>query len=107
MSTQTSTAPEPYWVEGNRARKAAQIVGVLLDIGATPADVAAFTDDDKRMTEAAAGTKRGSDKTWRVVIEMLAGSARQRSLCPFCGHGDPLGVPGPAKPVGHDGPCAQ
>lgn len=104
MTTQTA---EPPWVADARARKAAQIAAVLIDMGATAADVVAFTDADRRMAEAQARTRRGSDDTWRVVAEMLAGSARQRSLCPFCHHGDPEGLPGPRKPLGHPGPCAR
>lgn len=101
----TTTTAEPAYVEFARARKAAQLVDVLLSMGATAQDVAEFTDPDRRMTEAVAGTRKGSDKTWRVVIEMLAGSARRRSLCPFCGHGNPLGGVGPPLMVGHDGEC--
>lgn len=104
----TTTATEPPWVAEARRRKAAQIAGVLVDMGATADDVAHFTDADKRMAEQAAHVRnRGSDATWRIVTEMIAESARGRALCPFCGHGDPEGVPGPPQPFGHAGPCSQ
>lgn len=104
----TSTATEPPFVHEARIRKAAQIAGVLIGWGATADIVARFTDGDRRATERVAGVRnRGSDDTWRIVVEMVAGSARERALCPFCGHGDPEGVPGPRQSLGHDGPCSQ
>jgi hypothetical protein len=103
----TTTSTEPPWVEAARARKAAQLVDVLLQIGATADDVAAFTDADRRTTEAQARTRPGSPKTWAMVAEMLAGSARKRAWCPFCGLGNPDGEYGPPLPVGHKGPCRR
>lgn len=102
-----TTTTEPPWVESARTRKAAQLVGVLMAMGATAEDVAAFTDEDRRMTEVQAGTRKGSAKTWAMVAEMLAGSARKRAWCPFCGLGNPDGDVGPPLPVGHDGPCRR
>jgi hypothetical protein len=83
------------------------IASHLLGLSATADDVAHFNDDDRRMAEKSAGTRKGSDDTWRMVIEMLAASHRGRALCPFCGHGDPEGVAAPPQPFGHPGPCSR
>jgi hypothetical protein len=103
----TQAAAEPWWVESNRARKAAQIAAALQAMGVTAEAAADYDHRHRRAAEAAAGTRKGSNATWRVVIEMLAGSARGRALCPFCGLGDPEGEPGPPMTVGHQGPCRR
>jgi hypothetical protein len=74
-----------------RVRKADRLATTLRTLGATADDVAHFTDDDRRMAEASAAVRRGSDDTWRLVTEMLAGSAAPLALCPTCGLGDPEG----------------
>lgn len=102
MTTRTSTA-EPSWVPQQRAYKAARLAEALRELGVTADDVARFTAKDRRMAEKATGTNRGSDDTWRLVADMLAGSAQVD--CPFCGHGDPRGTPGPSHRYGHHGPC--
>lgn len=103
----TKTAPEPWFVAQQRADKAARLATSLRSIGATAADVVAFTEDDRRAAEAAAAVRRGSATTWRLATDMLAGSTRSDALCPTCGLGDPLGEPGPRKPFGHTGECSR
>lgn len=103
----TATKSEPWFVPEQRARKAAALATVLRSIGATAEQVIHFTEDDKRETETVAAVNKGSDKTWRLVVEMLAGSSAPDALCPTCGIGDPDGVPGPRKPFMHEGRCAR
>lgn len=103
----TTTQVEPRFVVEARIRKADALAHLLRNYGETAADVATYTPEDRRMAEAEAEVKASSDKTWRVVIEMLAGSSNPDALCPFCHRGDPEGDPGPRKAYGHDGPCAQ
>lgn len=103
MTTRTSTVELPPWVAPKRALKAAEFAGQLRRLGVTADDVAHFTADDRKMAEKATGIGRRSDETWLLTASMLAGSAQVD--CPFCGHGDPQGVPGPPLPYGHDEPC--
>lgn len=104
----TTNTAEPWYVPGQRKLKAARIVDCLRLLGVTAADAVQFDQKDRRMAEAAAGvTNRGSDNTWRIVIEMLAGSSREEALCPTCGHGNPLGAIGPPMPYLHEGECRQ
>jgi hypothetical protein len=104
VTTQTSTL-EPAWVAQQRVYKAAQFAEALRRLGVTADDVAHFTDKDRRMAEKATRIGRRSDETWLLTASMLAGSARVD--CPFCNHGDPLGVPGPPKLYGHTDPCSR
>jgi hypothetical protein len=90
-----------------RARKALAIVNTCLLRGLDADAAAHLTDAQRREVEQQAGVRKGSEATWRQAIGMLAGSSQPEALCPFCGHGDPEGVPGPPKPFRHDGPCAQ
>ena len=103
-----ATHDVPAFVADRRAQKADQIARRMIDRGITAAQAARLTEDERREIEVAAGVKRpGSDRTWRVVVEMLAGSHMPGALCMTCGIGDPDGVPGPPKPYGHEGPCAR
>lgn len=102
MTTRTSTV-EPAWVAEKRVYKAAQFADLLRRLGVTADDIAHFTDADRKMAEKATGLGRRSSATWMLTVSMLAGSAQVD--CPFCGHGDPQGVPGPPLPYGHDEPC--
>lgn len=102
MTTQTSTK-EPTWVASQRVYKAAEFAQKLKALGVTADDAARFTPDDRKMAEKATGIGRRSDATWLLTASMLAGSAQVD--CPFCGHGDPQGVPGPPLPYGHEEPC--
>lgn len=104
MSTKQA---EPSWVPQQRASKADMIASYLRALGATADDVAHFTTEERREVEKHAGTRRGSDLTWRLVVEMLAGSARPEALCPFCVQGDPEGPVGPPKPYGHLDGCTR
>lgn len=106
-----STAPAGYVETAHaaeaRALKAYAIATMLLRAGATADTVAHLTEPQRRTAERAAGTRRGSDATWRIVAEMVARSERERARCPFCGLGDPEGVVGPRQAVGHAGPCSK
>jgi hypothetical protein len=102
VTTRTSIT-EPDWVARQRVHKAAQFAGLLRGLGITADDVARFTADDRKMAEKATGIGRRSDATWLLTASMLAGSAQVE--CPFCGHGDPKGSPGPPQQYGHDGAC--
>jgi hypothetical protein len=103
----TATKPEPAFVAPQRAAKAERIVRVLRDgLGMGADEAARLTPRQRHEVEHVAGVKPGSQKTWTLVVEMLAGSHMPNALCPTCGHGDPAGVPGPPKPFGHDGPCS-
>lgn len=103
-----TTTQTPWFVAEKRARKAGQIARALAARGVTADEAVRLTDDERREVEVAAGIKnRGSDRTWRSVVEMLAGSAMPGALCLTCGIGDPDGVEGPPKPWGHQGPCAR
>jgi hypothetical protein len=103
-TTRTSTA-EPPWVAPQRVRKAADFAEALRRLGVTADDVAHFTDTDRKMAEKATGIGKRSDATWLLTASMLAGSAQVQ--CPYCGHGDPQGTPGPPKAYGHQDPCSQ
>lgn len=102
MTTRTSTE-EPTWVAPQRIYKAAEFARRLQALGVTADDVAHFVAADRKMAEKATGIGRRSDETWMLTANMLAGSAQVD--CPFCGHGDPQGAPGPPLPYGHDEPC--
>lgn len=105
MSTQTDV---PWFVAEKRAAKADAIARALEARGLDADAAARLTDDQRREVEVSAGVKhRGSDRTWRSVIGMLAGSTMPGALCRTCGIGDPEGIPGPRKPHGHPGPCSQ
>lgn len=105
MTTKTA---EPWYVDGQRTIKAARIADCLNRLGVTAAHAVEFDQKDRRMAEKAAGiTNRGSNETWLRVIKMLAGSAQPDALCPFCGHGNPLGGIGPPLPYNHSGECNQ
>lgn len=103
----TAGVTEPWWVPEQRAAKADKIAARLREFGATAADVVRFRDDERREAEAAAAVRKGSDATWTLVVDMLAGSTRTDARCPTCLIGDPLGEPGPAKAYGHDGGCVR
>lgn len=91
-----------------RSLKAAKIARVLRAAGCDAATVVRLDDKARRLAETTAGLQRkASDDTWRVVVEMLAESARARALCTTCGIGDPQGIPGPRKTDGHSGPCSK
>lgn len=104
MTTRTSTI-EPAWVDRQRFAKAEQFACALRKLGVTADDVAHFTEADRRMAEEATSIGKRSDKTWALTLDILAGSAQVD--CPYCGHGDPYGVPGPIKQYGHEGSCSQ
>lgn len=100
MAKRTSTA-EPSWVAPKRVLKAAEFAAALRRLGVTADDAAHFTDQDRRAAEKGTGIGKRSDATWLLTASMLAGSAQVD--CPFCGHGNPLGIPGPPLPYGHEG----
>lgn len=91
----------------HRANKADRIARQCISEGLTAGQAAHLPDAERRAVETRAGTRAGSDQTWRSVVEMLAGSTMPGALCLTCGIGDPEGVPGPPKPFGHEGRCAQ
>lgn len=98
----------PAFVAEKRARKAALLAGHCVLMGIDADAAARLSDDERREVEVAGGVKhKGSDRTWRSVVEMLAGSTMPGALCLTCGLGDPEGVDGPPKPYGHQGPCAK
>lgn len=107
MDGMETKAAEPWWVPEQRAHKAARLASALHAIGAKADDAAHFTDADWREAEALAEVRRASVRTRRLATEMLAGSSNPQALCPFCGLGDPEGVPGPRKPFGHPPPCSR
>lgn len=108
MDGMETKAPEPVWVPAKRADKAARIATYLRNLHGNYDDAAHFTDADWRDAARDAGEKRRpSRRTQRLVTEMLAGSSNPLALCPFCGRGDPEGVPGPRKRFGHPPPCAR
>jgi hypothetical protein len=104
----TQTQTTPWFVADKRRRKADQIARAIEARGLDAADAVRMDDEQRREIEAAAGIKnKGSDRTWRAVVAMLAGSYAPGALCLTCGIGDPAGVDGPPKPRGHQGPCAK
>lgn len=106
--TTTAAKGEPSFVAPQRVAKAEKIVRVLRDgLGMSADEAARLTPRQRHETEIVAGVRKGSQKTWTLVVEMLAGSHMPNAVCPTCGHGDPDGVPGPPKPYGHEGRCAQ
>jgi hypothetical protein len=104
VTTRTSTA-EPPWVAPKRVLKAAEFAEALRALRVTADDIAHFTDQDRKDAEKATGFGKRSPETWMLTLSMLAGSAQVD--CPYCGHGDPLGAPGPIKRYGHKGACSQ
>ena len=97
----------PWFVAEKRARKADQIARHLAANGITAAQAVRLTDEQRRTYEHGAGVKgKGSNLTWRSVVERLAGSSAPGALCLTCGIGDPDGEPGPRKPHGHPGRCS-
>lgn len=102
MATATGTA-EPAFVAPKRVLKAAEFAEALRRLGVTADDAAHFTDQDRKDAEKATRIGQRSPETWRITLDMLAGSAQVD--CPFCGHGSPLGIPGPPMQYGHDGEC--
>jgi hypothetical protein len=103
----TTSAAEPWFVASARAAKADLIVRGLMREGVTADQAARFTDDQQYAAAEAVGKPLPSRQTWRLVVEMLAGSRAERALCPTCGCGDPQGDPGPRKPYQHPGRCAR
>lgn len=103
----TDVRNEPWWVPEQRAAKADKIATALRGFGATAGDVVYFGEDERREAEAAAAVRKGSDATWTLVVDMLAGSRRPDARCPTCGLGDPEGEIGPPKAYQHDGKCTQ
>lgn len=98
----------------DRARhlKATTLAYALRDGGFTAETAARLDTDGRHKAEDIAGTrpksgKYASDETWRIVIETLARSERERALCAFCGIGNPDGEPGPRKAPGHEGECSK
>lgn len=102
--TQTSI---PWFVAEKRAAKAEKVARALEARGVSADEAARLSEDERREVETSAGVRAGSDRTWRSVIEMLAGSTMPGALCRTCGIGDPDGVDGPPKPHGHSGRCAR
>ncbi len=98
------TTTEPGYVAEARTRKATDIAVLCHSWGWTADDVAHLDVPARHRVERVAGVGRRSDLTWLAVLNLLAGSVRTR--CPWCGHGDPEGDPGPAKDFGHPGPCS-
>lgn len=103
----TTVSTEPSWVPAKRAAKADKIAAALREFGATADDVVRFGDDERREAEAAAAVRKGSNATWTLVADMLAGSHRPDARCPTCGIGDPEGEIGPPKAYGHSGGCTR
>lgn len=100
----------PAYVERmheSRRMKAATLVGALRAGGFTAAEAVHFDRQQRAMIAQVARTRVPSNDTWRLVVSMLAGSASREALCPFCGLGDPEGVPGPAGRAGHPGVCSR
>ena len=92
----------------DRALKATDLFLHLERLQCTAAQAAHLTLPERRAVERQAGTRKASDdKTWPIVVEMLARSERFRALCVTCGLGDPQGVPGPRKVSGHEGECSR
>jgi hypothetical protein len=106
MSTMTSADFETR-IAVSRGIKASKIVASLTEAGCDAQTAARLDEPGRRLAEQHAGTRKASDDTWRIVVEMLAHSERERALCAFCGLGDPEGEPGPRKPTGHAGACSR
>ena len=79
-------------IDASRRDKAERIVLVLRGDRVPPEHVAHLTDADRRDIEARAGTRIGSNQTWRLVADLMAGSIRWNARCRTCGHGAPDGV---------------
>lgn len=91
-------------INTTRALKAERIAATLRRSGLTAVEAAHLTIAERRGYEVQADVRLGSALTWRLVVDMLAGSVRVP--CPTCGHGDPEGVFGPVREYGHEGPCS-
>lgn len=92
----------------DRALKATDIFLACERLQVGAAQAARFAESERRDIEKVAGVRRpGSDRTWTIVVEMLAKSARARALCVTCGLGDPEGEVGPRLPTGHEGGCRR
>jgi hypothetical protein len=107
MPTLTTRNWNPERIAERRRVKAERIVAVLLGDRLSPADVAHLDNLDRHIIEARAGVRPGSDETWRLVADLMAGSARWTARCGTCHRGDPDGVDGPPKPHRHTGRCAR
>jgi hypothetical protein len=94
-------------IDEARRDKAERIVLVLRGDRVPPEHVAHLTDVDRHILEARAGVRRGSNQTWRLVADLMAGSIRWKARCRTCGHGAPDGVNTPPKPANHEGVCAR
>lgn len=93
-------------VESRRA-KAFSLYVRLTGLGIDADRAAHMTDEEWSGAAEAASVRIPSPITRRIVVEMLAASERERSLCAFCGLGDPQGQPGDRKTAGHKGPCSK
>lgn len=92
----------------DRALKATDIFLACERLRVNAAQAAHFTPQERHDIEVLAQVRRpASDATWRIVVEMLAKSARARALCVTCGLGDPQGEIGPRLTTGHEGPCRR
>lgn len=93
----------------DRARhlKATTLAYALRDSNCDAATAARLDEPARRLAEQAAGVRKASDSTWRIVVETLARSERERALCAFCGIGNPDGVAGPRLAPGHEGECRK
>jgi hypothetical protein len=98
---------EPAWVPRQRARKAEKIANVLRSNGCTALEAVRLDADDRAMVETLAEVRQGSAATWRLVIDMLAGSRNPLAACQTCLIGDPQGITVRPLPFGHTGPCAN
>lgn len=92
----------------DRALKATDIFLTCERLRVDAAAAAHLTPEERRSIEVLAQVRRpASVRTWTIVVEMLAKSARARALCVTCGLGDPEGEVGPRKPTGHTGGCSR
>ena len=90
--------------ERRRTLKAASLLRALSDLGIDARSAVTLDDQQWRDIEARARTRPASRETRRVVIDLLAHAASERTRpCPTCGEGNPLGMTGPPLPVGHLG----
>lgn len=103
------TKTTPAWVDLRRQDKADKIAAALRAAGIGPAQAVRLTIPDRHRIEQDAQLRpsREGSGAWRIAVEMLAGSPRERALCPTCKLGDPDGEPGQPKPHGHNGPCVR
>lgn len=92
--------------EGRERKVEAIVVGVA-GAGYGAREAARFTDAQWKALTDSLGLRRPSPISKRMVVERLAGSVRERALCPTCALGDPEGEAGPRKPSGHPGRCTR